>query len=63
MSASYKDVGWAEYLVFLIVLAISVCIGIFYGFFGSKQKSTKEYFLANRQMPAFPVALSMICRY
>lgn len=57
------DIGWAEYVVFMLVLSVSVGIGVFYGCFGSKQKTTREYLLANRQMPAFPVALSQICTY
>ncbi|CAL8121840.1 unnamed protein product [Orchesella dallaii] len=61
MAASYTDIGWEEYLVFMIVLSISIAIGIYYGCFGSKQKTTKEYLLADGKMPAFPVALSMVC--
>ncbi|XP_021955971.1 sodium-coupled monocarboxylate transporter 2 [Folsomia candida] len=56
-----SEVDWVDYFVFGIVLSISVGIGIFYGCFGSKQKTTKEYLLANRQMSSIPVALSMIC--
>jgi len=59
---SPSDIGWEEYTVFSIVLAISMSIGIFYGCFGSKQKTTKEFLMANKAMPVFPVALSMICR-
>jgi sodium-coupled monocarboxylate transporter 8/12 len=53
-----SQVDWVDYLVFAIVLSISVCIGIFYAF--SKQTS-KEYLLANRSMSSIPVAMSMIC--
>jgi len=59
---SPSDIEWPDYFVFSAVLAISVSIGIFYGCFGSKQKTTKEYLLADRKMSSIPVALSMICR-
>jgi hypothetical protein len=57
-----EGIEWPEYVVFGLVLACSMGIGIYYGLFASKQKSTKEYLMANRQMSSFPVALSMICR-
>jgi len=57
-----EAVGWEEYAVFGAVLAGSLAIGIYYGCFGSRQKTTKEYLLANREMSSFPVALSLLCR-
>jgi sodium-coupled monocarboxylate transporter 8/12 len=59
---SPSDIEWPDYFVFAVVLAISMGIGIFYGCFGSRQKTTKEYLLANGQMSSIPVAFSMICR-
>ncbi|CAG7722558.1 unnamed protein product, partial [Allacma fusca] len=41
--------GAVEYVVFSVVLVLSAAIGIFYGCFGSKQKSTEEFLMANRQ--------------
>jgi len=54
---------WPEYLVFSLVLLMSAAIGVYYGFFGSKQKTTNEFLMANRQMGTFPVAMSLIARY
>lgn len=59
---SGKNIGWEEYAVFGAVLVSSMSIGVYYGCFGSRQKSTKEFLLANRQMSSIPVALSLICR-
>ena len=51
---------WADYLVLALTLAISLFIGLYYGCFGSKQKTDLEYLLANRQMKTLPVAISLI---
>ena len=52
-----------DYLVFSITLAISAAIGIYYACTGGKQKTTAEYLLADRRMPAFPVALSIFATF
>ena len=57
-----KRFDWPEYLVFGAVLLASASIGVFYGCFGSKQKTNEEFLLGNRKMSAFPVALSLLCR-
>ncbi|CAL8103918.1 unnamed protein product [Orchesella dallaii] len=54
---------WEEWSVFGVVLAISVGIGIFFGCFGSKNKSNEEYLLGGRRMNPIPVALSLLCSY
>lgn len=54
--------GAAEYGVFGAVLALSAAVGIYYGCFGSKQKTTEEFLMAGRQMSSVPVALSLLCR-
>ena len=52
-----------DYLVFFITLVISAAIGIYYASSGGKQKTTAEYLLADRRMPAFPVALSIFATF
>lgn len=52
-----------DYLVFSITLAISAAIGIYYACTGGKQRTTAEYLLADRRMPAFPVALSIFATF
>ena len=39
-----------DYLVFALVLIVSAGIGIFYGCTGGKQKTTKEFLMADRRM-------------
>jgi hypothetical protein len=51
------------YAVFLAVLEGSTATGIDYGCFESRQMTTEEYLLANREMGSIPVALSLLCRY
>ena len=55
--------GWADYLVFIAMLAISTGIGVFFGCTGSKQKTTSEFFMGGRSMGIFPVAMSIAARY
>ena len=52
-----------DYVVFSMVLLFSALIGIFYGCRGGGQKTTKEFFMADRQMGAFPVALSLLASF
>ena len=54
--------GWADYLVFVMMLFISTAIGVFFGCSGTKQKSTSEFFMGGRTMGVFPVAMSLAAR-
>ena len=51
---------WADYLVLGLTLGISLFVGLYYGCFGTRQKTDLEYLLANRQMKTIPVAISLI---
>lgn len=52
-----------DYLALLLMLAISTAIGLYHGVCGSKQQTTEEYFLGNREMGPIPVALSILASY
>lgn len=54
--------GVVDYIVFALTLLLSAGIGIYFGCFGSKQKSTSEYLYGNGQMKAVPVGLSLYSR-
>ena len=54
---------WYDYLLFAATLAVSLGIGLYYGFVGGKQKTTKEYLMGNRSLGVIPVALSMFMSY
>jgi len=38
-----------DYAIFALVLAVSLSIGFYHAFTGGRQRTTKEYLLANRQ--------------
>ena len=59
MAEQHRFVSW-DYVVFTLMLAVSAAIGIFYGCRGSKQKTTKEFLLANRSLSIVPVAISIL---
>ena len=54
---------WPDYVVLFLMLAFSAAIGVYYACTGGKQKSTKEYLLADGNMHWFPVACSLLARY
>ncbi len=45
--------AWYDYLLFASILAISLAIGLALGFTGGRQKTTKEYLLANRNLSEY----------
>lgn len=51
-----------DYIIFFGILSISAIIGIYFGCFGNKQKTAKEYLYGNRKMNAIPVGLSLYSR-
>ncbi|KAF6027717.1 SLC5A6 [Bugula neritina] len=55
--------SWPDYLLVAIVLAVSAGIGFYYAFTGGKQKTTKEYLLADKGMHWFPVTCSLIATF
>jgi Na+/proline symporter len=61
--ASAGEFGVVDYVVFALMLLVSAAIGTFYAFCGGKQKTTKEYLLADRSMSSWPVAISLLASY
>uniref|UniRef100_A0A6P7F995 Sodium-dependent multivitamin transporter n=1 Tax=Diabrotica virgifera virgifera TaxID=50390 RepID=A0A6P7F995_DIAVI len=55
--------GIWDYVVIAIVLLISSSIGIYYRFTGGKQKTAKEYLLADKNMSITPVAFSLMASF
>nr|XP_014102086.1 putative sodium-dependent multivitamin transporter [Bactrocera oleae]XP_036230710.1 putative sodium-dependent multivitamin transporter [Bactrocera oleae] len=54
--------GW-DFAVLIVILAISAMIGIYYRYTGGKQKTIKEYLLADQSMTTFPVAVSLMASF
>lgn len=52
-----------DYGIFAFMLTFSAGIGIYYRFSGGKQKTNKEYFLADKNMPVIPVAFSLMASF
>lgn len=63
MDAGQVKFSNVDFVVFALMLFISVVIGIFYAFTGGKQKTTAEFLLANRTMMAVPIALSLLASF
>lgn len=53
----------ADYCVFAGVLVVSMSIGIYHGCTGGRQRTTNEFFMANRSMNWLPVALSLLASF
>lgn len=53
----------ADYVVIGLMMLISSGIGVYYWLTGGKQKSTEEYFVANRSMQVAPVAIGLMVSY
>ncbi len=53
--------NWADYLVFALTLAVSLSIGIYYGFkLRFRSATATDLLLGGRQMPVLPVAISIV---
>ena len=52
--------GWIDYGVLILLLIFSGGIGIYQGCIVSKQKSTKEFLVADGQMKILPTAISLL---
>lgn len=54
--------SWYDYILFSLMLFISVVIGIYFGFFGKKQSTSKEYLMGGKEMKVLPIAISLVAR-
>ncbi|KAI4502768.1 hypothetical protein M0802_001812 [Mischocyttarus mexicanus] len=53
----------ADYVVIVVMLLISSGIGVYYWLTGGRQKSTEEYFIANKSMSVLTVAIGLMASY
>jgi ABC-type anion transport system duplicated permease subunit len=52
-----------DYVIFVIMLALSALIGVYFGFISKrKQDNTTEYLLGGKTMSKLPVSASLIAR-
>lgn len=52
----------SDYMVFICMLLLCICIGIYFGFVEKKDSTEDEYLVGNRNMRIFPIALSLVAR-
>jgi len=59
-----EKLTWLDYTVFSTLMLMSALIGVYFAFFAKqKQNTTSEYLTGGKNMPTFPIAMSMIARY
>ncbi|XP_068218400.1 putative sodium-dependent multivitamin transporter [Palaemon carinicauda] len=63
MEEIHSYFGVADYVIFALVLATSSAIGVYFRFTGGRQKTYKEYMLADQSMPVLPVAFSLMASF
>lgn len=54
--------GIFDYVIFIGMLVVSMGIGIYFGYFDGKEKTTKEYLLGGKNMKVIPIAISLVAR-
>ena len=52
-----------DYVVFALMLVISLGIGIYHGFKSKRQQSTQSFLMADHSMSKFPVAVSLVVSF
>ena len=55
--------SWFDYTIFAGTLVFSTLIGIYYGCFGSKQGTTREYLMGGKTMKIIPIGISVAVRW
>ncbi|XP_048251305.1 sodium-coupled monocarboxylate transporter 1-like isoform X2 [Haliotis rufescens] len=55
--------GAADYAVFALMLAVSAAIGVFFAFWGNRQKTTGEFLMGGKDMKTVPVAISILVSF
>jgi len=54
---------WADYLIMVGFLVISLAIGIYHSLTGGRQKTTAEFIMGNRRLMVIPTAISFFVSY
>lgn len=52
-----------DYVIFAVLLAASMGIGLYYALSGGRQRTTQEFLMADRNMRCLPVSLSLIASF
>ncbi|CAH0405503.1 unnamed protein product [Chilo suppressalis] len=54
--------SWVDYVVFMLMLAISAVVGVYWGFM-KKQTTQNDYLLGGRNMKVVPVSMSLVASF
>lgn len=63
MAAEQRHFQAWDYVLFALMLLVSAGIGVFHGCRGDKQRTTREFLMANRSMSIIPVAISILVSF
>ncbi|XP_040065545.2 putative sodium-dependent multivitamin transporter isoform X1 [Ixodes scapularis] len=55
--------GAVDYAVFTVMLVVSALIGVYYRFTGDRQRTAREYLVANKNMSVVPVSFSLMASF
>ncbi|CAG13206.1 unnamed protein product [Tetraodon nigroviridis] len=58
-----KHFTTADYVIFAVLLAASLGIGVYHALTGGRQRTTQEFLMADRSMGCLPVSLSLIASF
>lgn len=58
-----KHFSVVDYVIFAVLLAVSMGIGLYHAFSGGRQRTTQEFLMADRSMSCLPVSLSLIASF
>ncbi|KAI8518028.1 Sodium-coupled monocarboxylate transporter 1 [Branchiostoma belcheri] len=63
MATEARYFGVWDYVVFAVMLCISAGIGLFYACTGGKQRTQKEFLMADKSMSIVPVTMSLLASF
>ncbi|XP_056249612.1 solute carrier family 5 member 6 [Seriola aureovittata] len=58
-----KHFAVVDYVIFAVLLAASMGIGLYHALSGGRQRTTQEFLMADRSMRCLPVSLSLIASF
>uniref|UniRef100_A0A3Q4B6H0 Uncharacterized protein n=1 Tax=Mola mola TaxID=94237 RepID=A0A3Q4B6H0_MOLML len=61
--SAQKHFTVVDYVIFAVLLAASVGIGLYHALTGGRQRTTREFLMADRSMGCLPVSLSLIASF
>ena len=63
MGMSRETFHWADYVIMAAFLTICFVVGVVQACIGGKQRTQREYLLANRNLQVLPVTMSILVSY